>query len=152
MTRTKIAVLGGVLALATTLTGAGWWGYQQWTAPSTSPEALTTYDPDDADEVTRIADDVFTATVLSRAAPRRINELDWSAYRVRVSAPHKGALHGTHEVALPSGSAELAKERAYVFATFTFHDARDVHGQVTDTTPQPATHRTVHMWHQAAAR
>ncbi|MYT69200.1 MULTISPECIES: hypothetical protein [unclassified Streptomyces] len=152
MTRTRIAVLGGALALATTLTGVGWCGYQQWTAPSTSPEALTTYDPDDAREVTSIADDVFTATVLSSEAPRRINELDWAIYRVRVSAPHKGALHGTLDVALPSGSTELPNGHAYVFATFTFHDARDIHGQVTDTTPQPATHPTVHMWHQAAAR
>ncbi|MFE6887988.1 hypothetical protein [Streptomyces sp. NPDC057694] len=151
MTRTRLTVLASTLALTATLTGAGWWGHQQWTAASSPPEALTTYDPDNADEVSRIADDVFTATVLDDEDTRQINDIDWDIYRVRVSTPHKGTLHGALDVALQNGSAKLVNGHAYVFATFTFHDLRDIHGQVTETTPQPATNRAVDTWHQAAA-
>jgi hypothetical protein len=40
---------------------------------------------------------------------------------------------------------------AYVFATFSFAELDGVHGQVTETTPRPAT-KPIQTWHRAASR
>ncbi|MYW62484.1 hypothetical protein GTY65_00045 [Streptomyces sp. SID8379] len=151
MTRTRIAALAGALAVATILTGAGWLGYQQWAATPIETESLTTYDPDDPAEVSQTADDVFTATVLGAEDHRRIDGFDWDVYPVRVDTTHKGTVRGDLQVAVENSSTELKAGHSYVFATFSFADPHGMHGQVTETTPQPATEQTVRTWHRATS-
>ncbi|MBO1330810.1 hypothetical protein [Streptomyces sp. VRA16 Mangrove soil] len=149
MPRTRSIVTTGALTLAALLTGAGWLGYQQWAAAPVARESITTYDPDDPHEVSRTADEVFTATVVSPASQQQINGLARDVYPVHVKAVHKGAVHGDLTVAVESGHTHLKTGRAYVFATFPFDEPHDTHGQVTETTPQPATEETMQTWHRA---
>ncbi|MFE6888304.1 hypothetical protein [Streptomyces sp. NPDC057694] len=152
MTRTRIAAaLAGALALAAALTGASSLVHQQWATPPSRTEALTTYNPDDPAEVSQTADDVFTATVLDAEDHRRINGLDWNIHRVRVAATYKGTVHGTLDIAVEIGRTDLVSGHAYVFATIPFTDSPNVHGQIAETTPQPATKQAVQTWHRAAS-